>query len=301
MSATRSSFDIHQLSAACIRNPGLGAEFLECLDYHELLRIFFDAKKALNPKFSYAMFARRAGFAARGFAKDVMTGKKRLTNNSLRRVIKGLDLTEELAEFFSYHVASQEPDVEFRNLSKPKIKLLLTKQRHRFHLAISSLSVHSDIKPRSALSPFRNLCAPKVYAALGDLNAGANIQEIKRRTSFTLPEVKNALHDLITIGMVEEIPLRHYRATIHDVYIQEQESASAFKQYYTDLIGRKSVEARSADFNDPNKLYWLSHASVKTQDLPKFKRDLRDLLKHYVETIEDSSGDKIVDLCVSFT
>lgn len=299
MSHTRSGFELQQLFLVCNRDPVLKAKFLNCTDYHELLGVLFAAKKLLNPKFSFAMFARRAGFAARGFAKDVISGKKRLTSNSLRRVIKGLDLAQDLAEFFSYQVASQEHDVVIRELSKTQVKQLLSKQRHRLHVTLSSSSSLSETIPH--LSLFRNLSAPKVYAALGDLKTGASLKEIKGRTGFTLLDIKKALQHLIMIGMVEESSPLHYKARIHDIYIQEEEAASAFKQYYVDLISKKSAAAASANFDDPNKLYWFSHASVKSQDLPKFKQDLRDLLKHYIEKMEDSAGDKIVDLCVSFT
>lgn len=296
MSHARTFLDVQQLSNACTTDPNLQTEFLQCQSYQELLQVLFAAKKHLHPKFSFAMFAKRAGFAGRGFAKDVIAGRKRLTNNSLRRIIKGLDLADDLAEFFSYQVASQEVDVEFRDLTKTKMKQLLAKQRIKINNAISTPTT-PDVKP----SPFRNPFAPKVYAALGDLDRGSNLKEIKIRTGFSLSEVTRALQSLEAIGMVEQTFDGHYRATIHDVYIQEREAASAFKEYYSQLIGKKSIEAATANFDDPTKLYWLSHASVKTQDLPKFKQDLRDLLRRYVETIEDSSGDKIVDLCVSFT
>ncbi|MCX6127045.1 MAG: TIGR02147 family protein [Proteobacteria bacterium] len=297
MSRLEHSFDAQKFFKACQLDPGLADGLSRCDDYRELLRLLFAAKKALNPKFSFALLAKRSGFIARGFISDVIAGKRRLTGRSLPRVVKGLGLAEDLNVLLCLQVAIQEPDINYKDCSHSQLTRMLRKQRLKISSEILALP-----SSKARFSPFRNMAAPRVYAALGDLDHGASLAEIEMKTGFHRERIQSALDDLITLQMVAEVPSSdRYRVTAYDIYIQESEAAGAFKTYYANLLREKSTEAFSANFDSPHRLHWLSHVSVRSEDLPRLKDELRNFLKSYVESIEDSTGDKIVDLCVSFT
>ena len=46
----------------------------EARDYRHFLRLYFDAARARNPRFSMAGFARAAGFSSRSFPREVALG-----------------------------------------------------------------------------------------------------------------------------------------------------------------------------------------------------------------------------------
>lgn len=294
MSATRSTLDLEQFIEVCKNDRRTTSELLACEDYRQLLDMIFSAKKELNPKFSYTLFARRAGFAARGFVKDVIAGKKRVTYRSLPKIVKGFDLGPKLEELLRVMVALEETDVPFNHLPQVKLSGLLKKYRQKIKSAVASEQGREPIP-----SIFRNHDAPRVYAALGEIDKGSTIQDIKRRTSFQIGEIKAALQHLIAIGIVEQSQPERFHATNYDINVQEKEAKSAFRQYYVATMKKKTRDLEFSSFDAQDKLFWLSHISVQAKDLPKLKQDLRELLARYVERMEDATGDRIVDICVS--
>ena len=80
------------------------------LDYREYLRDYYDTAKHAVPAFSYRYFSRRAGFSSPNYLKLVMDGTRGLTDDSTRKMIKGLALDEDEARFFANLVAFDQAD-----------------------------------------------------------------------------------------------------------------------------------------------------------------------------------------------
>lgn len=77
-------------------------------DYRIFLRDWYAARKAREPGFSYAVFARRAGLGSRAHFQNVTAGRLNLPPEGVERFSKGLRLTREEAEFFALLVASNQ-------------------------------------------------------------------------------------------------------------------------------------------------------------------------------------------------
>lgn len=91
-------------------------DIFEFLDYREYLRSYYEAAKAALPAFSYRYFSRRAGFSSPNYLKLVMDGERSLTDESTKKMVKGLGLTGEEARFFSDLVDfDQATDAEKKN------------------------------------------------------------------------------------------------------------------------------------------------------------------------------------------
>lgn len=87
------------------------------MDYREYLRDWYQGTKARYPSYSLRVFAKRAGFRSHNFLKMVMQGKRNLTEQSIRKFIKGLRLTPKEADYFATLVAyNQASDSEGRQL-----------------------------------------------------------------------------------------------------------------------------------------------------------------------------------------
>lgn len=74
-------------------------------DYRAFLRDWYAARKAQEPGFSYAVFARRAGLASRAHFQGVATGRLNLGPEGVERFAKGLRLSREATEYFALLVA----------------------------------------------------------------------------------------------------------------------------------------------------------------------------------------------------
>lgn len=80
-------------------NP-LAEKVFEYDNYRFYLRDFFREQKRLKDIFSHRFFARRAGFASSSFCAHVIDGKRNLTAESLRKIVKGLGLAGKSAAYF---------------------------------------------------------------------------------------------------------------------------------------------------------------------------------------------------------
>ncbi|MBN1758948.1 MAG: TIGR02147 family protein [Chitinispirillaceae bacterium] len=69
-------------------------------DYRTFLQDYFAVKKRIMPTFSQRYFAKKAGFNAHNFCTLVMAGKRNLSMDSIRKIIKGIGLRGKTATYF---------------------------------------------------------------------------------------------------------------------------------------------------------------------------------------------------------
>jgi uncharacterized protein (TIGR02147 family) len=94
-------------------------------NYRFFLRDYFVQQKKLRNIFSHRYFARRAGFSSSSFCAHVIDGKRNLTDDSLRKIIKGLGITGRLATYFETLVRfNQAKTVEEREQFIRKLERL---------------------------------------------------------------------------------------------------------------------------------------------------------------------------------
>lgn len=118
-------------------------DIYEYLDYREYLRDYYDAAKATLPVFSYRYFSRRAGFSSPNYLKLVMDGERNLTQDSLRKMIKGLGLEADEARFFADLVEfAQADDAERKNAAYARVSSSqqFRRARHLDHSMFEYLS-----------------------------------------------------------------------------------------------------------------------------------------------------------------
>jgi uncharacterized protein (TIGR02147 family) len=69
-------------------------------NYRFFLRDYFVQQKKIRNIFSHRYFARKAGFSSSSFCAHVIEGKRNLTDESLRKILKGLGLSGKPATYF---------------------------------------------------------------------------------------------------------------------------------------------------------------------------------------------------------
>ena len=75
------------------------------LDYRQYLEDYYEAKKQLNPNFSYQVIAQKAGFNNRGFVYNIVKGIKNLSKSNCFRISEALGHKKCEAEYFDNLVA----------------------------------------------------------------------------------------------------------------------------------------------------------------------------------------------------
>jgi uncharacterized protein (TIGR02147 family) len=147
----------------------------EYTDYRKYLTAWFEEKKKVQPAFSYALFAQKAGFTDRGFFHNVIHGKRDLTKESLVKVSLAIGHTKAEAEFFEnlvfFNKATSLKDRNYfyeklngvKSSEKAAVKALETrKDQYEFY----SQWYYSAIRSFIEMHPFKDdytLLARSIY------------------------------------------------------------------------------------------------------------------------------------------
>jgi uncharacterized protein (TIGR02147 family) len=158
-------------------------------NYRFFLRDFFREQKRLKTVFSHRYFARRAGFSSSSFCAHVIDGKRNLTAESLRKILKGLGLTGKAATYFEslvyYNQAHSVDDREhfFRRLERLRKSTQFYKVNHR-QFAYYDEWYYPVVRELAVYGTWRG-----DFAALGRLVRPAISAEKARKAVETLLEV----------------------------------------------------------------------------------------------------------------
>jgi uncharacterized protein (TIGR02147 family) len=129
-------------------------------DYRSFLKDYFEEQRRLKSFFSHRYFAQKAGFSSHSFCAYLMEGKRNLTFESIRKLIKGMSLGGKKAQYFEalvfYNQAKTAQDKEQHLKSLQRIRRstefykLNPKQAayydHWYLPVLRELAVYSDWK-----------------------------------------------------------------------------------------------------------------------------------------------------------
>ena len=267
----------------------LATLLVESSSYRDFLKRFF-SEEVCHHKVSYASFARRAGFASRNFPRDVQVGSKRITHRSLPKFVKGFGLRGDLAQYFRLLVENEETDLGGEDTASTQLKLDRLKQKIQNRLN----------QPVGAGSASLYLFAqwPKVYAALGDSQRGAQLSQIIQRTGFSQTQCQRILDHMVEKGFVGKNQQGNYLAKSSHLVLEGMGKDDAFKVFFRQAL--REVERKSqTHFGGDQALFYHGVFSVNRQRLPELKKEMLELLHRFVDENEDCEGDSATTMVCS--
>lgn len=143
--------------------------------YRRYLGDWFQAQKALNPRFSHRLFAARAGFSSSAFLPLILQKKRNLTDRHLEGFVRALNLSPREAVLFRALVAKgnarddltrRVAEDSLRAARQAGVRRLVADQSQFYeswqhvavHQALDCLEVGDDLAPlRTFLSPSPSL------------------------------------------------------------------------------------------------------------------------------------------------
>lgn len=164
------------------------------LDHREFLRGWYEWKKIATRGFSYRSFARKAGFSSMSFLRDVIEGRRNISDDSVEKFILAIGLVEDAAVYFRevvHYNREQDPERKgewFR-------KLLLLQARREFSpVRQAQAKYYSDwvnviVREAAGLARFGGDPA-KIGAAM--------------RPAIPVEQVEESLRLLKSLGMLEK-------------------------------------------------------------------------------------------------
>lgn len=259
-------------------------EIYEYLDYRKYLSDFYSAKKRLNPLYSYRVFARKAGFNNQGFFIDVVKRRKKLSDNAVRKMIKGMDLAEDRARYFKYLVKyDQAKDGEEKELLLRK--LLEFKSKTLFNSV--------SLKYANYYLKWYNPVVREIIAIEGfDGDYRALADKIFPRVNVA--QVKEAVSVLKALGVIEKDREKGYRATMMKLRPNVAELREAIKSLHRRWIDH-SIKA--IDAIEPEERYISSlMVGLPADIVPELTKKFEELKEYVLTTAAEHEKDPKRDM-----
>ncbi|MCB9496102.1 MAG: TIGR02147 family protein [Fibrobacteria bacterium] len=171
------------------------------LDHREFLRRWYEWKKSSSRGFSYRSFARKAGFSSMSFLRDVIEGRRNISDDSVEKFLSAIGLVEDAALYFRELVRyNRETDLDKRTQWFRKL-LLLQARREFSPVRENQVKYYSDwlnvvVREAASLERFQG-DATKIAQAI--------------RPRVPAVEVSDALDLLVRIEMLEKTADGGYR------------------------------------------------------------------------------------------
>jgi uncharacterized protein (TIGR02147 family) len=264
----------------------------EAEDYRTFLSQVFEASTKSGKKFNFAAFSRKAGFSSRGFIKEVLDGRKRLTSLSFPKVLKALALPLSLRQFFTYLVILEEPELNHDKLTQVQISHRLSEIREKLKAQLEQ----TENEGSAAQALFKSYHILEVYSVLGNRQQGIDLSEVQRRTGLELEICQRVLRQLVEQKVIT-VKAGRYKS-LNPLYIFEGFGANeGFKNLYLETLGLMKRKANT-HFKSHDQLFYQSFFSVSRQHIPELKRRLREVVTEFVEASENDDGDCVSKLMV---
>lgn len=277
------------------------AKLLEAESYRDFLRCFFSKGTWQRPRpLSFQEFANNSGLASKGFLADVIAGRKRLTPNSLPKVIVGLKLNREWANYLHFLVLAEEHSFDPRQKEPRKQHYLLRVGQIREKLT-KSLVARKMNKTSPLISVILRPDFPETFAALGAEKTGASLDEIIARTRFDRAKVERLIDDLVHVGLAErDSRNKNVKPLALALEGFDLQNSDFFKKDFFRSLEKAKIRFEKQADSD-GSLFMTQTFSVKGDQLPIFKRKLSDLVNDFASNAESDRGDTIAEICISFT
>lgn len=263
-------------------------ELMEISNYRDFMLKLIEERSKIK-RFGYSDIARHGGFATRSFPRDVVVGSKRLTLVSLPKIVRGLGLSGDLADYFKVLVEIEELDCRTKHYDESKLFQIKENLKRRI-LSRAQIAVGQTDKA------FVMSFIPKVYAGLGGLNEGSDIREIVEKTLLSEAEVFRALECMLANDLAYKKGRKYFAKELHANF--QGLKSEIFKNHFI-KTAEASAQMSRKHIGSEDKLFLSSAVSVSKRDLPKLKEELRSVLLRFVDNSENSKGDTVVNLVAS--
>lgn len=228
-----------------------------------------------------ADISRRAGFSSRSFISEYLSGKKKLSKESVRALSSALKLPKEYKQFFQYLVAIDQPDLKL--FSKP----ITIKELDRCKRKIQQLATLDDSTAGVNAVIAKKNCF-LVFAALGTEDDGASLADILQKVRLSETEVRTSLKFLEEGGLTILKNNRFYpKSAAFDLLNFTSPELSFLVK---DLALEIKAESEAIVNNKQNLLVY-SAFSLNRSNLGKFRERLREAAYDIMDEFQDDAGD----------
>jgi hypothetical protein len=255
-------------------------------NYREFLKIYLEVRSRKRSD-----LARSAG-VGRGFPGDVISKKRRLTPKSYYAFEKALKVPSQGRKLFRLLVAREEADV-LPALDRGQIETEIDIIRKK-----SWLPARRNVGSRensNSQNVFKDHATILVYAASGQPEQGATLEEIKLRTGLDDEKIKKALKNLSETGLVQmdQQAAKYIPRDLH-LFFKTDDAGRLLVEFFQRACMAAAKRIPVA-VESEQELFFSSTFCISKANLPKLKIALRETVLRFVDDAIQPDGDSLVN------
>jgi len=218
----------------------------EYTDYRLWLTEHFRVNKILNPRYSYGVLARKAGFLARDFLLRVMRGDRQLGEESAQRLAQSLNLDRrERAYFLSLVDYNQARKADQREIAWGKLQHALAQSRDA-----SAPRLLTDIH-REVLGSWHHL-AIRSWLEMNPDPGDWELLGKRLRPNRSAAVVRRSVQLLEKGCLVEKRPDGLWHATEKSIATSPEVTRPAMRRFHHDCLGLAQTSLEDVPANQRN-------------------------------------------------
>jgi uncharacterized protein (TIGR02147 family) len=236
--------------------PNLG----DFTDYREYLRLWFEWRKAVDPAYSYTVFSTKAGFCSRSFPRLVISGKRNLTPDGLRRFCVALELDRKDSEVFSALVNSNQAS-NFESRRHYWEEFLRKRKSSGRTLKVENLYAY--------LSEPMN---PLLLVLLKQPHVSRTVGALAKMTDLSKANVEKGLSILSNLGLLKKDKDQNWHPTADSVCTSDDIPSVAIQNHHSRML-EKSKEALDQDVEE--REFQSAMMALNPDDIKYLKKRIR--------------------------
>jgi uncharacterized protein (TIGR02147 family) len=254
-------------------------------DYRDFLKDLYQDLKARDRKYSFRYFSKLAGFKSSSVLKMIIDGKRNMGSGTVDQFASALKLSEEETAFFKILVQFNQAKPGEEKQSYAQAMLHFNDFKKHYPLSEAQFNFYA------------RWYTPVIWELVGVRGFKNDAEWIARKikSKITTAEIKQALSDLVKLGLLERTKTGKLKKTTMNVVITTQVGSSAMAQWHYDMIkrGADSIQSIPRDQRDITSVT----CSMSLTTVEKIKEKVRKFRKELVEmTAQEPSPTMVYQL-----
>lgn len=267
-----------------LSNKALAQALLQKDSVGDFLNFYYQQTKKEWPAFSYQWLAREMG-VSKSLVIGIFNGTKKLNAKNVQPLLVAIELPKPIQEYFEF-IFSLESDTAQIVSSKRKEKILKNLRETFFDSIDDSVSFDIAISdPDFAV----------LYAALGDQDSGATVEEILKKIKWPEERIRFLLNELKIKKFVKMTADGNWKGTKKFISTVASGQTDWLPKLFSSTLKRHEKMAE-ANFFSKDHLSLTYTFCMNQNDYVLMNDELKRFMNKMMEKYHDGQGDKIISM-----
>ena len=258
-------------------------------DYREFLKSHFELKKALNPNWSYGMWAKRLGLQATSSLTKILSGDRE----------PGSEITSKMVQFMNFDTVEEQYFCDLIRMSKikddPRLKMMLMEKMGREH-PDANLHVIDD-RSFAIISNWFCLTIREMVKLHDFIEDPAWIQK-RLMFEVSVEEIKKALDDLLHQGLLRRSKEGKLIVSSGLLHTTNDVASDAIKSYHGQML--ENAKDALQKVHVEKREFTSETITIDASKIPEAKEFIRDFKARFVRLFEEQKGNETYQFQVQF-